>query len=232
MRLDVYLKNLNVTRNKALELIKNGFVEVDNKIILKPAFCVDSNNDIKILKNELFVSRAGQKLDFYLKNYFCVHDLSVLDIGSAKGGFCEALLKNGAKSVTCVDVGKNQFDLQLKNDARVNLFESCDIRDFKSDKKFDLIVCDVSFISLKNIIDCIYKFAICDAILLFKPQFEVGKNIKRDKKGVVMDKNAIKNSLDSFINIAISHGFRLENIEKSIIKGKAGNEEMFIHFKK
>lgn len=225
--------NFTKSRNKALELIKNGFIKVDNNIILKPSFFVSSKSSVEILKKEIFVSRAGEKLDFYVKeNNINFNELDVLDIGSSKGGFTQVLLKYGAKSVTCVDVGVNQLDETLRKDSRVKVYESCDIRNFKSEYIFDFAVCDVSFISLNNILDSIYKLTKGESILLFKPQFEVGKEARRNKKGVVMQEEIINKTLDSFIKYIKSSGFSVKNISKSSLKGKEGNEEIFINIKK
>ncbi|RDU63540.1 TlyA family RNA methyltransferase [Helicobacter sp. MIT 14-3879] len=237
MRLDIFLFHNKFTqsRNKAIELIKNGFIKLNNEIILKPSFNVDSTlkNNIEILKKDIFVSRAGEKLDSYIRdNNIIFNGLDILDIGSSKGGFAQVLLKYGANSVTCVDIGCNQLDKALRDDSRIKLFESCDIKDFHTNKKFDFIVCDVSFISLKCIIEHIYTLASNEILLLFKPQFEVGKNIKRNKKGVVIDKNAINNSLNLFISYLKNNGFIIKNIEASKFKGKEGNEEIFINIKK
>lgn len=235
MRLDVFLvkNNFIQSRNKALELIKNGFVKVDNKIITKSSFFTSQNNKIEILKDEIFVSRAGEKLNSYIvSNNLNFKNMNVLDIGSSKGGFTQVLLKYDALSVTCVDVGVNQLDVSLKNNAKVVLFESCDIRDFKSNKKFDFIVCDVSFISIINILDCIYSLAKSEVLLLFKPQFEVGIKAKRNKKGVVLQKDKIKDSLDSTLEIILQNGFIIKNIQNCALKGKEGNEEIFILIRK
>ncbi len=234
MRLDIFLvaNNFVSSRNKAIELIKNNFVKVDGKIVLKPSFIVDKDCNVEILK-EIFVSRAGEKLDSYIKNNnIDFTGMNVLDIGSSKGGFTQVLLKYNAKSITCVDVGRDQLDASLRDNPKIKLFESCDIRDFKSKDLFDFIVCDVSFISIKYILDSIFRLLNGEALLLFKPQFEVGKNIKRNKKGVVTQKDAIDSALFSLLSLIKQYGFEIINIESSALKGKEGNEEVFINIKK
>ncbi|RAX53055.1 hypothetical protein CCY99_06720 [Helicobacter sp. 16-1353] len=235
MRLDIFLtqNKLLPSRNKALELIKNGFIKVDNKIITKAGFLVSQDNKIEILKKEIFVSRAGEKLDSYIKKHnLYFSNMNVLDIGSSKGGFTQVLLKYDAKSITCVDVGKNQLDSSLRNNPKIRIFESCDIRDFQSDIIFDFVVCDVSFISIKHILDSISRLSNGESLLLFKPQFEVGKIAKRNKKGVVLQKDIIDNALNEILESIKQNGFLILNVEYSTLKGKEGNEEIFIYIKK
>lgn len=235
MRLDcaVFYRGLLCSRNKARELIKSGFVCVNGEIVHKPSFEVDLDCEIKILKHYIYVSRAGEKLDLYLSsNAIDFSGCNVLDIGSSKGGFTQVVLKYGAKSVTCVDVGSNQLDSSLRNDSRVKLFENCDIKEFQSDVLFDFVLCDVSFISLRMIVEHIYTLSKSFAILLFKPQFEVGRAVKRNKNGVVVDDGAIRNSLESFLLMLEEQGFVVLNVQNSLLKGKEGNEEIFIYIKK
>jgi len=234
LRLDEALvkKNLVETRSKAKELIKNEKVKVNNKIIKKPSFEVKDNDKIEILQ-KVYVSRAAWKLKNYLEKYnIDFKNKDVLDIGASTGGFSEVSLEKGAKEVVCVDVGKDQLHVKLKNDKRVKNFENTDIRVFKYDKKFDIVVSDVSFISLLKILDVVDKFSKSDIILLFKPQFEVGKNVRRDKRGVVLDKEAIKKARENFEKSAKNLGWKLIRSEESSIKGKEGNIEYIYHFKK
>lgn len=234
MRLDSFLftNHLVQSRNKACELIKNHCIKVDGKIVSKPSFVVSSDCKIEILK-EVFVSRAGEKLDSYIKSHSLdFRDMNVLDIGSSKGGFTQVLLKYNAKSVTCVDVGRDQLDISLRNNPKIKLFESCDIRDFVSNDLFDFIVCDVSFISIKNILDSIFRLLGGEALLLFKPQFEVGRAAKRNKKGVVIQREVIDFALDNLLTLIKQYNFEIKNIESSKLKGKEGNEEVFINIKK
>ena len=242
-RLDIFLHQNHFTqsRNQSVELIKSGVVSVNGRIILKPSFLVThstqknkaQNPRIEILKKDIFVSRAGEKLDAFIKAHnvdFC--GLSVLDIGSAKGGFAQVALKYGAKSVTCVDVGSNQFDWTLRNNPKIFVYENCAIADFESDERFEFITCDVSFVSLNHILPDIKRLCADKALLLFKPQFEVGKNAKRNKKGVVVDKSAILNALDSFKTTLKNNHFKILCAESCAIKGKEGNEEIFIYIQK
>ena len=233
MRLDEAIVNRGLldSRNKAKELVKKSKVKVNNKIIIKPSFNVSDEDKIEILENKVYVSRAAWKLKNYLDKYdIDFTDKSVLDIGSSTGGFSEVSLEKGAKKVVCVDVGSNQLHPKIKNHSKVESYENTDIRDFDYPEKFDIVVSDVSFISLLKIINKINELAKNDIILLFKPQFEVGKNVKRDKKGVVTDKGAIEKARENFENETRRLGWNLKRCEESSIKGKEGNTEYIYHF--
>lgn len=236
MRLDSYLAKNGYckSREKAKDLIKNAKVKLEGILIDKPSFEVDEcmEHIIEIDCEISLVSRAGQKLLGYLQNnpINCA-DKKILDVGSSTGGFAQVLLNQGAAQVVCVDVGCNQLDISLRNHPKILLFEECDIRDFSSNEKFDLLVCDVSFISLSKIMDFLCAFSE-EMILLFKPQFEVGIGVKRNKKGVIIDKEAIQRRIDEFSSELKDRSLHICNIEKSLLKGKEGNEEFFIHIKK
>lgn len=233
MRLDLYLtKNFDIqSRNKALELIKSNKVKVDGKIISKASFIVESSHIIELLEEDFYVSRAAYKLKYFLDEFdLDLKDFQALDIGSSTGGFTQILLENGVKKVICVDVGSNQLHKRIKDDKRIEFYENCDIRDFKSDISFDIITCDVSFISILNIIDSINNFDFKNLITLFKPQFEVGPNVKRDKKGVVKDEKAIQISRDKFIAKTLELNWKLEKNSISKVQGKDGNNEELFYF--
>ncbi len=235
MRLDNYLfqNGLSVSRNKAQELIKAMQVFVDNKIISKPNFRVSDESRITILNPKQFVSRAGYKLKTYLSEQEIVNikDMECLDIGSSTGGFVQVLLEEGAKKVVAVDVGSDQLHESLRQNDNLEIFENTDIRDFKYKSKFDIITCDVSFIGVEYILQSIDNFAKGYIIILFKPQFEVGNGIKRDKRGVVKDNFAIKKAKEKFEALAMQRWDMIESKESSL-KGKEGNVETFYCFKK
>ncbi|MFY9093007.1 SAM-dependent methyltransferase, partial [Aliarcobacter butzleri] len=159
-------------------------------------------------------------------------DKNALDIGSSTGGFTQILLENEIKKVTCVDVGTNQLHERIKYNDKINFFENTDIRNFESDEIFDIVTCDVSFISILNIIDAINTLASKDIIILFKPQFEVGSNVKRDKKGIVKDNNAIQKARDNFLNKTNILNWTLKYSNISKLQGKDGNVEEFFYFSK
>ncbi|MFW2605698.1 TlyA family RNA methyltransferase [Aliarcobacter butzleri] len=236
MRLDMYLTtNFNIqSRNKATELIKSNKVKCDGEIITKPSFNVLDFHKIELLEDDFYVSRAAYKLKFFLQELknFDLKDKNTLDIGSSTGGFTQILLENEIKKVTCVDVGTNQLHERIKYNDKINFFENTDIRNFESDEIFDIVTCDVSFISILNIIDAINTLASKDIIILFKPQFEVGSNVKRDKKGIVKDNNAIQKARDNFLNKTNILNWTLKYSNISKLQGKDGNVEEFFYFSK
>jgi len=235
MRLDQYLVTNEYTfsRNKAQEIIKMGYVKVNDKIIKKPSFKIYENDIVEILKQEQYVSRGAYKLKNYLDKYkLDFKNKMVLDIGSSTGGFTEVSLEYGAKKNVSVDVGSEQLHKSLRNNPKIELYERTDIRDFNYPEKFDVIISDVSFISLLKILNKIDELSKNEIILLFKPQFEVGRDVKRDKKGVVIDKVAVKLARENFEKECKNLGWKLLRCEESSIKGKEGNIEYIYHFKK
>lgn len=236
MRLDKYLKeHFNIqSRNKANELIKANKIKCDGQIITKASYEVDENSKIEILEEDFFVSRAAYKLKYFLEEipFIKIENLTALDIGSSTGGFTQILLNNNIKKVTCVDVGNNQLHEKIKNDKRISFFENTDIRKFKSEQTFDIVTCDVSFISVLNILKDIDLLSQKDIIILFKPQFEVGTNVKRDKKGVVKDKTAILKARQRFLDETLLLNWKLNYSSMSKLQGKEGNEEELFYFNK
>jgi len=155
-----------------------------------------------------------------------------LDIGSSTGGFTQVLLQRNVSEVSAVDVGTDQLHKSLRDDSRVYVYENCDIRKFESQKKFDLVVSDVAFISLLHILNDVDRLATDDIILLFKPQFEVGREVKRDKNGVVLDKKAILNTMQKFEDACELKAWTLVQKSPSKLMGKEGNLEYCYYFKK
>ncbi len=234
MRLDYALFNQHLvsSREKAKALVLKNQVLVNKMVVSKPSFIIKEDDKIELIAEKLFVSRAGEKLGAFLETHFMDFKKKVvLDVGASKGGFSEVALLKGAKKVLCVDVGKMQLDENLRNDTRIECYEECDIRGFKTPEKIDLVLCDVSFISLYCILEAILPLS-DEFLALFKPQFEVGRKIKRNKKGVVVDKEAILNALENFKNHLKTKDFQILKIQESLVKGKNGNVEFFIHFKR
>lgn len=235
MRLDVYLSNnFNIqSRNKACELIKDNKVKIDGKLISKPSFQVMEDMKIEIIENDFFVSRAAYKLKYFLEELdLNLSNLNALDIGSSTGGFTQILLSNNVKKVTCVDVGSNQLHETLKSNTNISFLENTDIRNFNTNESFDIVTCDVSFISILNIIDAINTLAQDKIIILFKPQFEVGANTKRDKKGVVKDIKAIELARIRFLENIELLNWKLHYSSVSKLQGKDGNNEELFYFSK
>lgn len=156
----------------------------------------------------------------------------VLDVGSSTGGFVQILLQRGAKSVTALDVGSSQLSEIFRRNPRVIARENTDIREFASEKKFDLITCDVSFISLNLILKSLASLAKNALIVLFKPQFEVGAEIKRNKKGVLKDEKAVCAARAKFEHRCAELGLVVLQTSACKITGKEGNREFFYLLKR
>jgi 23S rRNA (cytidine1920-2'-O)/16S rRNA (cytidine1409-2'-O)-methyltransferase len=234
-RLDNYLvkHNFAQSRNKAQELIQEGFVSVNGKEVSKSSLQIGAEDIVSVGEHKKYVSRSAHKLSNFLDEIdLNVKDKVALDIGSSTGGFTQVLLEYGAKEVSAVDVGRDQLHKSLRNDSRVYSYESCDIRNFQSEKKFDLIVSDVSFISLLYILDDVNRLASKSIILLFKPQFEVGREAKRDNNGVVLDDKAIQNAMMKFEDACQLKAWKLRVKSPSKLTGKEGNLEYCYYYEK
>jgi len=236
MRLDKYLveEGYFESRNRAHEAIKAGQVMVDGKKA-KPSAKIDENTVVDVADAKFYVSRAARKLENFLAEYpMDFKDKRALDIGSSTGGFAQIVLENGAESLDCVDVGSDQLHVSLRGNDKVSLHENTDIRDFEDEEGFGLITCDVSFISILQIIDDIDR--LCqegtDIIILYKPQFEVGKDVKRDSRGVVQDMDAIARRKEEFEVEAKKLGWDEKYQALSRVQGKEGNQEYLYHFVK
>ena len=235
MRLDSYVfeKGFAQSRNKAAELIKEGSVWVNGKVERKSSVEIGENDHVDVEKISQYVSRAGLKLRGFI-NELSLHvkEAEVLDIGSSTGGFVQVWLEEDVKSVTAVDVGSEQLHPTLKGDSRIMLHENSDIRLFMPEKMYDMVSCDVSFIGISTLLEHIHRLAKRDIIILFKPQFEVGKDVKRTTKGVVKDGSAIMRAHHQFEAQTTAIGWQLIDKRESLVKGKEGNVETFYYFKK
>ena len=158
--------------------------------------------------------------------------VDVLDVGSSTGGFVQILLQRGAKRVTALDVGSSQLSEILRRDHRVIVRENTDIREFESEKKFDLITCDVSFISLNLILESLASLTKSALIVLFKPQFEAGAEAKRNKKGVLKDEKAAGAARAKFERLCAELGLAVLHVGACKITGKEGNQEFFYLLKR
>ncbi|MDC3067678.1 TlyA family RNA methyltransferase [Paracoccaceae bacterium] len=238
MRLDQYLveKGLAPSRNGAQELIKQGLVLLNGNVCKKSGKELGKDFTICIADERNWVGRGAKKLSEALKRFgIRVQGNLALDIGSSTGGFTQVLLKLGAKKVVAVDVGTRQMHHTLRKLPNVSLMENTDIRDVSSKllHKFDLVVVDVSFISISKIIKDIEKVTKDkgDIIVLFKPQFEVGREYI-SKRGLVKKNTDVEKVFFNFVDSM--KDLKIQFVEKfdSTLKGKKGNQETFAYFKK
>ena len=234
-RLDMFLvvKGYFPSRERAKNAISEGKVFVDGKVA-KPSLKVSGEEDIQVSEEYQYVSRGALKLEKAGEIFHVdFKDRTVLDIGSSTGGFTEVSLLLGAKKVIAVDVGNDQLHERLRRDDRVFVYENQDFRFIESEKIKDtnLIVSDVSFISLRNIFPkIIEEFGRkIECILLFKPQFECGKQIAKKYAGVIRNKEIHLSLLQSFEEYLNNLGFKISELSYSPITGKTGNIEYLIH---
>ncbi len=240
MRLDVYLTENGYapSRVRAKALIEEGNVTLDGKTVTK-ASCPVSDGDHTVTVNNtlLYVSRGGLKLEGALKAFkLDVTGKKALDIGASTGGFTDCLLQHGAKAVCAVDAGCDQLAEVIRRDPRVTFSERVNARELTleavSAEPFDLIVMDVSFISATYIIPR-FPLLLCnggDAIVLIKPQFEVGRAML-GKGGIVKDRRAHKQAIERVFESALQVGMTPIDLSVSPIQGGDGNREFSVHLK-
>jgi len=238
MRLDQYIVELGLakSRNMAQELIKEGSVSLNEEICNKPAKDVKKGAIVSLIKKRQWVSRGGKKLFDALKSFeINVEGKTALDVGSSTGGFTQVLLQEGAEKIVAVDVGTNQLHQRLRNEPRISVLEQTDIRDVSSKlvDVFDLVVVDVAFISIEKVIRDIEVTAKKggNIVVLYKPQFEAGKkNIS--KNGLVKKETEVQKMLSDFLNTLDQSSLYFVQRKNAYIKGKKGNQEIFIHLER
>jgi 23S rRNA (cytidine1920-2'-O)/16S rRNA (cytidine1409-2'-O)-methyltransferase len=229
------------TRNKSQAFIRDGLVLVNKKVITKPSFEVINDEKIELKEERRihWVSRSAGKLDGFLEQLRVSNcELRIigtycLDVGSSTWWFTQVLLERWVAHVDAIDVGTDQLHPSLKNDPRVTSYEQTDIRDFTPEKIYDIIVCDASFISLRGILLSILKLANSetDIILLWKPQFEVGRENLR-KTWVPKDERVLIQKQKEWEEFIIANFCDIVVKEKSAVIGEAGNVEWLYYVKK
>ncbi len=239
-RLDVLIVNNGLidSREQAKKSIMAGLVKVNDQIIDKPGTKVPVESDI-VLKGSLhpFVSRGGLKLLKAIDTFSIdLKDKVVIDVGASTGGFTDCALQYGAKEIYAIDVGYGQLAWNLRQDERVHVMERTNFRYVKKEDfnygKPDFVTIDVSFISLKTILNHLLTILDTDGeiIALVKPQFEAGKE-KVGKKGIIRDSSVHKEVLESIVNYVIKNSYEVIDITFSPIKGGEGNLEFLMYLK-
>lgn len=251
-------RGLCESRTEAQGIISSGNVLVNNIVVTKQIKQVNDGDEIVVTARRKFVSRGGDKLEgvffdvfgsniekkYSMKQYSISNENTnnkifdtiqktmegkeALDVGSSTGGFTECLLSYGVAHVDAVDVGSLQLHQKLRDDTRVSLFENTDIRNFKSYKKYGIIVADLSFIQLNSVLKDIVSFGETGTyyFLLIKPQFEVGKG--NTKKGIVKDTELVDKILLEYKNLSEDLGLKNVKIFPCHIRGGDGNQEFFL----
>jgi 23S rRNA (cytidine1920-2'-O)/16S rRNA (cytidine1409-2'-O)-methyltransferase len=241
LRLDAELvrRGLARSREQAAELIGAGRVSVGGAVAAKPATGVTVDAAIVVRADASapdYVSRGAHKLVGAL-DAFSAHGLTVegrhaLDAGASTGGFTDVLLRRQVASVTAVDVGYGQLAWSLQQDGRVHVLDRTNVRDLTPDQvpvRPDLVVADLSFISLTLVLPALSRVATDDAdfVLMVKPQFEVGRD-RLGKGGVVRDPQARIDAVLTVISRAAELGLGARGCAASPLPGPAGNVEYFL----
>ncbi len=235
VRLDQALvgRGLARSRGQAAEAVRNGHVRVNGRLATKPSAPVDASDAIEVGVADHYVSRAAHKLNGALDDSGLPVGGRVLDAGASTGGFTQVALERGADAVYAVDVGHGQLAAALRDDPRVVVREGLNLRDLSLDqldgRAVDLIVGDVSFISLRLLLAPLLAVLRPDgaALLLVKPQFEVGRG-GLDARGVVRDENVRRQCVDAVAAEAARLGRPEAWRGVSRTPGTAGNVEWFL----
>jgi 23S rRNA (cytidine1920-2'-O)/16S rRNA (cytidine1409-2'-O)-methyltransferase len=234
VRLDQLLvqRSFAPSRERAQALILAGVVRVDGEVADRAAAPVSDAAAITIAEGPRFVSRGGEKLDTALDELgIDVAGKVVIDIGSSAGGFTDCVLQRGAVRVYAIDVGKGQLDWKLRIDARVIAREGLNAREgFELPERVDLVVADVSFISLRIALPPAFRHLRPggDVVALVKPQFEAGREAV-GRGGIVRDARDRAAAAVIVCEAFTAIGVGTVAIVPSRLAGREGNREIFIH---
>ena len=239
-RLDSLLVSLSLvpSREQASRLILAGRVKVAGQVRDKPGKLVPSDVEVEIIQPDCqYASRGGEKLAPALDAFgLSCTGLVVMDVGASTGGFTDCVLQRGARRVYAIDVGYGQLDWRLRSDPRVIVMDRMNVRYLRPEdipEQVDLIVIDVSFISLKLVWPAILPVLKPQGYLvsLVKPQFEVGKG-QVGKGGIVRDESLREAVKNQFVDFAKSLSLDVLGLIDSPVLGKKGNQEILIGLKK
>lgn len=232
-------RGLAESRTKAQAMVMAGVVLVNEQRVEKPSdqFVPDAQIRVKRADDPTsrYVGRGGLKLEAALREFqLDVRGLICLDVGASTGGFTDCLLQNGAAKVFAIDVGHNQIDWRLRNDPRVEVREGVNARYVQPDDfpcSFDLVVIDVSFISVVKILPSVVPLLQPHAsmVVLIKPQFEVGRG-EVGSGGVVRDEQKRLRAVAEVNEFASTLGLKIEKTIESPIQGTEGNVEYLAHY--
>jgi 23S rRNA (cytidine1920-2'-O)/16S rRNA (cytidine1409-2'-O)-methyltransferase len=238
-RLDQLVVSLGLvdSRTKAQRRISAGDVQVDGVVVLKPATLVAADSHVELVGDVEFVSRGATKLKAALDQFeLSVTGLRVLDVGASTGGFTEMCLSRGASHVVALDVGHDQLHHGVRSDPRVKVFEGINARHLTPEwwqendgGVIDLVVIDVSFISLTQVIPAVVRtVGLTPWVCLVKPQFEVGRT--KVVGGIAPHPADHENAVTAVVEVCRSEGLELGGILVSPITGELGNREYLCWF--
>jgi 23S rRNA (cytidine1920-2'-O)/16S rRNA (cytidine1409-2'-O)-methyltransferase len=241
VRVDVALveRGLARSRNQASALVESGRVYADGREVNKSSKDIDDETKLIVLEAVDYVSRAGHKLASALDVFAEIDPVGkiALDVGASTGGFTDVLLRRGVAHVVAIDVGHDQMVPDLLENPRVTCIEGFNARDLSTDTlraqfgkvpEFELVVADLSFISLTLVLDAMVSVAPhADFVLLVKPQFEVGKT-SLNAKGIVNDHRLRAQSIMGVMEHASKLGLGVHGVVKSDLPGTHGNIEYIL----
>ncbi len=237
-RLDQELlrRGLCPSRSAARSLIETGRVLVGGSVATKPARMVDPGESLVVQGDPpRFVSRGGDKLAAALEEFgIDPAGLVALDAGASTGGFTDCLLQHGVTRVVAVDVGHGQLDQRLRADSRVDVRERTNIRHLDPGQlptAVDIVVADLSFISLRTVLPQLVSLARpgADLVLLVKPQFEAGRVEASRGRGVIRDPAVWNRVLDDVLGAASACNLGILGLMASPLAGADGNREFLLH---
>ena len=221
------------SRERAQALILAGKVRVAGETVRRPDRTVSEDAPISVESEPGYASRGALKLAPALDQFGVdPADRVCADIGASTGGFTDILLRRGAKKVYALDVGRGLLHWRIREDPRVVVIERVNARDLESfPEPIDLVVIDVSFISLEKVLPAIRNAApSAEVVALFKPQFEVGRT-EVGKGGIVRDAAVIEKALDRFREWCAANGYAVKADAPSEVAGAEGNREIFVHLR-
>ncbi len=242
-RIDVLLfeRGLAESRHKAQALLLAGKVLVNGQKIEKPGQLVSAVDEIRLIGQERFVSRAGAKLEAALQAFgISVEGRVCADLGASTGGFTDCLLQNGAREVHAYDVGRGQLDWRLRSDPRVAVHDEFNVRYIRAADlpgQVSVVTLDLSFISLTAVLGPLHSAlverlasspGVVDVVALVKPQFEVGKG-EVGKGGIVRNPEKWAAAVQKVETSATEAGYRVLGSMASPVAGSKGNQEFLLY---
>ena len=235
-RLDTELlrRGLAASRSEAQRLIVQGRVTVSGAPAAKASRLVDPAEPV-VVKGDppRYVSRGGHKLEAALAGFgVSATGCRAIDVGASTGGFTDCLLQHGAAAVVAIDVGRNQLHERLRDDPRVASFERTDVRGVAEAAvggPAEIVVADVSFISLRLVMADLCRLATADIVVLVKPQFEAGRADADRGRGVIRDPEVWRRALLGVCRAAVGAGAAIMGVMVSPLTGAEGNVEFLLH---
>ena len=237
----VLLLGLCESRTQAQACIMAGQVRLGTEKIDKASKLIGKDSKLTLVNPPAYVGRGGLKLESFLEKHpIPIQEIDILDLGASTGGFTDCLLQKGARTATCVDVGRAQLHYKLRSDPRVINYEKTNLRNLSKEKlthyPFSIIVMDLSFISLTKVLVRAWSFLSTGGTLitLVKPQFECVKEEADRGRGIIRD-SLIHQRVLKEISLFASQNLKDSELiaqEEAIPKGTDGNTEFFLAWKK